>query len=802
MSGPAAANTPAALSPSRFADSLAYRYGSAILSVALVTLLAWWLTTWFTPVSTFPLYYFALIGVALYAGIGPGLLNTLLAGLAGYFLLAYADNPPMAPSSNTLRLILFLLVGILISLLADTVRRARRHAETLLDQSRREAAQNYQLAFDAAHMGSWDWDLASNRVRWFGNMEAIHGLAPNSFPGTYDAVLQLIHPDDRPLINNPLDRVAAGNGPDPNIEYRILRPDGSIRWLLARGKVVYDDHNRPVRVVGVTMDITDRKRADEALRQSEARLRSILDTAADGIITIDERGRITGANHAAERLFGYTLQDMLGQNVKMLMPNPYRDEHDGYLRNYFRTGVKKIIGIGREVVGQRKDGSTFPMYLAVSEVVLGDRRIFTGLVHDISERKRYEAELRQAKETADAARAEAERANRMKDEFLATLSHELRTPLNAMLGWARLLRSDNLDTETQLEAVEAIERNAMAQSQLIEDLLDVSRIISGKLHLNVRPVDLPAVIAAAIDTVRHAADAKQILLERRIAPSSRVVLGDATRLQQVVWNLLANAIKFTPHAGRVTIRLDWTDTHAQITVSDTGKGISPEFLPHVFERFSQADASSTRVHGGLGLGLAIVRHIVEAHGGAIDAHSAGEGQGATFTVQLPLAAIPHPPRQLPRVDPLTHPGEPTECPPTLRNLKALVVDDEPDTCRLIKTVLERCHARVQATTSSAEALELLPRFKPDVLVCDLGLPGEDGYTLIRRIRALPGEQGGQTPALAFTAFTGPDDRDRALAAGFQRHLPKPAHPTHLLQAIATLAPPPPNGHDDGSPKAP
>jgi hypothetical protein len=377
---------------------------------------------------------------------------------------------------------------------------------------------------------------------------------------------------------------------------------------------------------------------EDSLRQSEARLRSILDTAADGIITIDETGRITSANHAAERLFGYRLEEMLGRNVNLLMPGPYRDEHNGYLRNYLRTGEKKIIGIGREVVGQRQDGSTFPMYLAVSEARVNGRRIFTGIVHDISERIQHEHDLGLAKDAADAARAEAEHANRMKDQFLATLSHELRTPLNAILGWARLLRSEDPDLQTQLEAIDAIERNAVAQAQLIEDLLDVSRITAGKLRLNIHPVDLAAILADALDTVRHAATAKDIRLQRHLDPHPQIVMGDSARLQQVAWNLLANAIKFTPRGGQVTLSLQCTDAHAQFSVTDTGQGISPHFLPHVFERFSQADPSSTRAHGGLGLGLAIVRHIVEAHGGAVHAHSPGDGQGATFTVTLPTTA--------------------------------------------------------------------------------------------------------------------------------------------------------------------
>ena len=379
-----------------------------------------------------------------------------------------------------------------------------------------------------------------------------------------------------------------------------------------------------------------------ALDASEARASAILRTAVDGIITIDERGIINSANPAAEKLFGYPADEMIGRNVSMLMPNPYHDAHDSYIANYVRTGQRKIIGIGREVVGLRKNGTVFPMHLAVSEMWAHGRRMFTGIVHDLTEHKKVEDELRQAMEAAEQAHAEAETANQLKDEFLATLSHELRTPLNAMLGWTRLLRLGGMDQKSIQEAIEALERSALAQAQLIEDLLDVSRITSGKLRLEPKAVNLADVVAGAMSSVQPAAEVRQIRIQQNLDRQAGPIWADPGRLQQVVWNLLTNAIKFTPRGGQVTVSTRPVDSQVELIVSDTGKGIAPDFLPHVFERFRQADTGSTRTHSGLGLGLAIVRHIIEMHGGTVEAQSEGLGKGSTFIVRLPIRSAPEP----------------------------------------------------------------------------------------------------------------------------------------------------------------
>ncbi|MGK3966958.1 ATP-binding protein [Sorangium sp. So ce118] len=379
---------------------------------------------------------------------------------------------------------------------------------------------------------------------------------------------------------------------------------------------------------------------------------------------------------------------------------------------------------------------------------------------------------------------ESQQVNRAKDEFLATLSHELRTPLTAILGWARMLRQGSLKPDTHVRALEAIERNGTLQAQLVEDLLDASRIITGKLRLDVMLIDLPPIINAAMDAVRHGADAKGIELAVQLDPNAGPISGDQTRLQQVVWNLLSNAIKFTPRGGKVSIQLSKSEGLARIQVSDNGQGIVPEFLPYVFDRFRQADSTSTRPHSGLGLGLAIARHLIELHGGTVRAESGGEGKGATFTVDIPLA-----PRgaiaALRKVEGLSSIA--TESEPTLQGVRVLMVDDEPDARELVTTVLERKGASITAVATVEEALSAIAREKPDVILSDLGMPGEDGYSLIRRLRAQSAEHGGRIPAAALTAYASAQDRTRALLAGFQSHVPKPIEASELAAVIANLA---------------
>jgi len=388
---------------------------------------------------------------------------------------------------------------------------------------------------------------------------------------------------------------------------------------------------------------------------------------------------------------------------------------------------------------------------------------------------------------AEQARAQAEGANRAKDEFLAVLSHELRTPMNAVYGWARMLQMGQIDAATTPRALDAIVRNAHVQLQLIDDLLDVSRIISGKMRLDIRSVDLPRVLESALDAVRPALEAKGLRLQSLIDPSAGPLNGDPDRLQQVVWNLLMNAVKFTPRDGRIQLALRRVGSHLEIVVSDTGAGIRPELLPVVFDRFKQGESGSTRTQGGLGIGLALVRHLVELHGGSVTAESAGEGQGATFRVKLPLLAAAAIESKEDRAHPTV--GEPVTAyhGPSLRGLRVLVVDDDPDALDLIATILRRAEAEARLCSSPPEALAMLRSWKPHVLVSDIEMPGEDGYSLIRKVRGLAGSDGGQIPAVALTAYGRPEDRVRSLSAGYSMHVAKPVDPVEFGVIVANLA---------------
>ncbi|HEY9611546.1 response regulator [Allocoleopsis sp.] len=557
------------------------------------------------------------------------------------------------------------------------------------------------------------------------------------------------------------------------------------RWFSVTVDPIFQDGGTFIGAVYVLADITDRKQAEEALRVSEERFRLLLENVTDyAIFFLDTQARIIRWSLGAERIFGYQEPEILGKPSSIIfIPE---DLQIGADKEELETAVAEDRA-ENERWHIRKDGSWFWASGIVTPLrdEAGQLRGFSKIMRDFTERKRAEDERNQLLAREQEARAAAEAANRLKDEFLATLSHELRSPLNAMLGWTRLLNSRQFDEATTARALQTIERSAKSQAQLVEDLLDVSRIIQGKLRLNTRPVELVSVIESAIETVRPATEAKEISLQCVLDPATGSVAGDFDRLQQVVWTLVSNAIKFTPKGGQVQVRLERVNSHVEIIVRDSGKGIDPEFVPYVFERFRQADSSSTRVYSGLGLGLAIVRHLVELHGGTVRAHSEGEGKGATFTVKLPLIPV----RVKRHLDGHVHPtvaGVPFDNSPTLNGVRVLIVDDEVDSREFLVTALEQCEAKVFAFASASEALEALARLKPDVLVSDIAMPLEDGYSLIRKVRQLSAEQGGQIPAIALTAYARAEDRMKALASGFQRHIPKPVEPAELATAVASL----------------
>jgi PAS domain S-box-containing protein len=638
--------------------------------------------------------------------------------------------------------------------------------------------------------------------------------------------MEAVHPDDREITRRLLK--ASGEAGQPfETEHRLRRKDGQYRWHLARGIPVRDAQGRVVKWIGTLTDIHDRKEAEAEREELLARERAARAEAEHSAESIRRLQQLTDT--ALKRL---TLDDLLCEMLTHIRELLSSDSaaillatEDGQSLTVratigFEEGAEGLsIPVGQGVSGSIA-ASRAPLVVEdISEVkvinpilrrnacsLIGAPLIvegrLIGVIHADTIRRRYftEDDMRLLQLAADRvalaieharlyeveqqARLQAEEANRVKDEFLALVSHELRSPLNAILGYASLLRHSRIGVQEIKHAADVIERSGKAQAQLIDDLLDTARIISGKLRLELGPVDLVSVIEQAVQTIHPAADAKGISLETHLPSEIGQITGDPSRLQQVVWNLLSNAVKFTSQGGRVEARLERADPYIRIAVSDTGKGISDDFLPYVFDRFRQSDASSARRHGGLGLGLSLVKYLVELHGGTIEATSAGEGRGATFNVTLPVRAVSTPL------------GEAGGAPSTVKRsgelagIRALVVDDEDSARELIKAVLLQYGAEVIAASSAAEAYTIItsttPRERPDVMVTDIGMPGEDGYSLIHRVREWERARGGYMPAVALTAYGRVEDRIRAMSAGFQMHVTKPVEPDELVVAIMSL----------------
>ncbi|WP_138500794.1 ATP-binding protein [Nostoc sp. PA-18-2419] len=644
--------------------------------------------------------------------------------------------------------------------------RLRKQAE----ESLRLSEQHLKLALKTGKLGSWQLDLKTNTLSSSDQCKANYGFLPDA-DFSHQVLIERIHPQDRGWVQEAIQQAIKQHS-DYDVEYRTVWDDGSLHWAFVRGCTLYDTDGTPLQMVGMSLDITDRKQAEIALLQSEARLRAVAANLPNGAAFIVDRDlRYQLAEGKAIEEAGMTSADLVGKTIwealdpdlathyepyfrQALAGEPFSWEHFSHDRHYISHGT--------------------PLYNEQNEV-----EAVLAVSYDITNRKQAETEREQLLAREQAAREAAEQANRIKDEFLAVLSHELRSPLNPILGWTGLLQKGKLDATRQAEALATIERNAKLQTQLIEDLLDISRIIQGKLSLIKARVSLTFVISAAIETVRLAAEAKQIGIVLNLDTTVGVVFGDPARLQQVVWNLLTNAVKFTPNGGRVTIELRQLNGLAQIRVIDTGIGINPQFLPHVFEYFRQEDGSTTRRFGGLGLGLAIARQIVEMHDGTVRAESQGANQGTTFIVQLPtmqqtMVSISEP--------------TPTTAQPQvpLDNIQILLVDDDTDTREFQAFLLQQSGAKVTAVASGLEVLPALDRLIPDLIISDVGMPQMDGYMLMRQIRSRPPERGGKIPAIALTAYARELDRQQAIAAGFQIHLTKPIVPEKLISAIVNL----------------
>jgi signal transduction histidine kinase/ActR/RegA family two-component response regulator len=731
---------------------------------------------------------------------------------------------------------------------AQSILLARRQAEQeLLSAKEALELKTHELARSLAQMGAtlqatWDGILVTDdggHVTAFNERFVEMWRVPrdivNDLPRIHDHVAAQF-PDRQTF----LDRIANLRATAPPETHGVLElADGRVFEGFSKIQAV---EGRPVGRVWTFRDITERRRAEEWLRE-EARVLGLLNRTGETLASqLDVQALLQAVTDAGTELSGaqfgaffYNTTDANGDAFMLYtLSGARREDFEGFLQpratplfgptfrgegvircddmltepRYGQTGPHRgmppghlpvrsylavpVVSRSTEVIGGLFFGHSEPsVFTERSEQLVSGIATQAAIAMDnarLFEAARQAAEERRLLlESEQVARGEAERANSLKDEFLATVSHELRTPLNAILGWAHLLRTGTMSDAQHQQGLEVIERNARAQTQLIEDLLDMSRIISGKMRLDIQSVDPSAFIEAAIQTVRPSAEAKGIRLSTLLDPGAGPVNGDPGRLQQVVWNLLSNAIKFTDRNGRVQVVLERVNSHIEIAVADTGVGIKPEFLPHVFDRFRQEKASRTRTAAGLGLGLSIVKHLVELHGGSLRAISAGEGQGATFTVCLPLTVVQREGQPGHRLHPKgPSPTSPLFRPPDLSGIKVLVVDDQPDARDMIKRVLEDSEADVMTAGSAAEALRAVEEGRPDVLVSDIGMPEVDGYELLRRIRALGPRSGGPLPAIALTAFARSEDRTRALRAGFLAHVAKPVEPSELLATIASV----------------
>ncbi|MEH2204302.1 MAG: response regulator [Nostoc sp.] len=681
----------------------------------------------------------------------------------------------------------------------------RKQAEKALHQSEERA----RLAVNISRLGTWHYDPSTNLVELDKRMCEIWGEPDDTAIIPLSIAIERIHPDDQErvanAVSNALDPMSSGTY---EIDYRLVWNDGTERWIFVNGQVQFEGEGvskQAVSFLGTALDITERKRAEE-------RLHLLYETTSDLLATehpmqlMNNLFSKLSAQLELHSYYNYMVE--VKDNQQMLHLSNYGgiSEATAQSLEWIKVG-EYLCGLvaqqRQQIVLDRSQISTHPNAQLVSSIgimayagqplivqgrLLGTlsfasrtRTCFTpeeiDLLQSTCEQMAIAIERANLLASIQQQAQQLQQANRIKDEFLAVLSHELRSPLNPILGWSKLLQTSKLDEAKTAYALSAIERNAKLQSELIEDLLDVSRILQGKLSLKVCPVDLVSIVKAAMETVQLAAESKSIQIQMRLEPNVGQVLGDPNRLQQVIWNLVSNAIKFTDIGGRVDIHLKQVNSFAEVTVIDTGQGIHPDFLPYVFEYFRQADSATTRKFGGLGLGLAIARHLVELHGGTVQVESAGEGQGATFTVRLPLMATPS------QKNADSKPSEPSL---NLHGIKVLVVDDNTDTREFIAFMLEMYGANVTSVTSAVEALATLTKCRADVLLSDIGMPEMDGYMLVRQLRALPYQQGGKIPAIALTAFAGEINYQKAIEAGFQRHVPKPIDPANLVETITDL----------------
>ncbi len=638
----------------------------------------------------------------------------------------------------------------------------RQQTQTAL----KESEERLKLATIASGTGMWFWDLVKDELEFTPQCKALFGLSPEQ-KVSYEMFLNILHPDDRDRTNEAVEQ-ALTNQTEYNIEYRTVWSDGSVHLIVAKGRGFYNLNGEPVRMIGTVQDISDREANKQALMQREQELKLITEVIPQQIWTASANGKVDYFNQRWLEYTGIPLEEMANSDWSIIL-------HPEDSARVWSTWAESVISGKKYNIEARLRGAdgVYRWFLIKARPLRneeGEIIRWYGTNTSITRIKELEQRLRQQTE-------DLTKANQLKDEFLAIVSHELRTPLNPILGWSQLLAAGKLDPEKTAMGIAIIERNAKLQAQLIDDLLDVSRILRGKLNLNQTPLDLKMVVKSALTTVQLAAEAKSIQIKTEFELNIGQVLADAGRLQQIIWNLVSNAIKFTPEGGQVLIKLSKIDTQALIQVQDTGQGIDSEFLPHVFDRFRQAEGGYTRQFGGLGLGLAIVRHLSELHQGTVAVASEGKGKGAIFSVKLPLMDTPI--AEPIHINPIQQSVQPNR----FSGIKILVVDDKVDSLDILTLVLEQEGAEVISVTSAALALEALNKSTPDLIISDIGMPKTDGYSLISQIR---NSKEKNILAIALTAYAGEVNQQLSLEAGFNRHLAKPINIPELITIITEL----------------
>lgn len=762
-----------------------FPYFVAVIAVGMAALIREELSPIMGDRGPYGIFMLAILLSAWVGGFWPGLLAAVLSIATGSLLFAYPAFPMSSPSLAILGV--FALNSILVSLVCEFLHRSRRrvevaHAELEAGQKQlAETEERQRVILNAIPHLVWTADAQGNinyvNHRWENKLDLkIQDTRERGW-------VSHVHENDVPAVIENWTN-ARDNQQAFVQEFRVKMRDGTFRWHLVHVDPSKDANGQVTGWFGTATDVDEAHHAVEAMKSSEERFRQLADSSPVLIWMSDTTKACTWFNRPWLEFTGRAMDQEIGFGwSENIHPDDYARCIEAYTTSFETRRPFEV-----DLRLRRHDG-VYRWLMDRGIPLFNSDGVFVGFVGsciDINERKEAEESKETLLRIEQTARAEAERTALLKDEFLATVSHEMRTPLTAMLGWVQLLRNGSLPPETVPQALETIERNARAQAKLIDDLLDMSRILSGRLRLDMQAVNILDTVEAAVAAAEPGAAAKKIKLVRALDPKTGPVSGDPTRLQQVIWNLLNNSIKFTPKGGTITVSLERVNSHLEVSVIDTGEGISPEFLPHVFDRFRQQDASTVRRHEGLGLGLSIVKQLVELHGGNVRAKSPGLGQGATFIVALPIAVGPN---ETLEKSVKAAPESPAceDAVPTLLGTRILVVDDDADARELLRSILAQSGASVRTASSVPDALKQLEDRLPHVLVSDIGMPGEDGYALIRQVRLLNPEKGGQVPALALTAFARSDDRRRAIGAGFHMHLAKPVEPAELVTVVASLA---------------